>query len=132
VSDKTNSGKTSILVFHAKDATSVAYKIQEALQKSGFQAVTLEAYASAQKAASLGDLYTAAVNNHEHVICVVSNGLFANCYMAYAIGRAFGQGKVISATNPKQNVILPTWYKSALNNPAKNFTEVIIFLKLAE
>ena len=126
------SDKAKVLVFHAKDALDVARKIQVALHESGITSITFDEYSSAQKSVSLGDRYTSAINDHQHVVCVVSDGLFANCYMAYAIGRAFGQGKVISATNPKQNVIMPTWYKSALKNTNKTLPEVILSFRLIQ
>jgi len=126
------SDKAKVLVFHAKDAEVIARKIQLALQKSGIQSTTLLEFSKGQKFVGLDDLYTSAIDTHQHVVCVVSQGLFANCYMANAIGRAFDQGKAISATNPKQNVIMPTWYKSALKNTNKTLPEVILSFRLIQ
>ncbi len=124
--------KVNVIVFHAKDSEEIARKIQLALQESGIQSTTLLEFSEGQKFGNLGDLYTLAIDTHRHVVCVVSQGLFANCNLAYAIGRAFGQGKVISAINPKIKVIMPTWYKSALKNTDKTLSEVILSFRLIQ
>lgn len=125
------SKKAKVLVFHAKDTSKDAFKIQKEILRQGFQSITLEEFRSVHKGTlSLGDLYNLAINSHDYVICLLSAGLFANCSLRFPIGLAFGQNKVISAMIPDSKVILPTWYSSALQGFDKNFDEVIFAIRL--
>lgn len=123
------SKQVKVLVFHAHDSIEDAYKINKVLQKNGFQSITLDEFRSTQKDLPLGEFYNLAINSHDHILCLISDGLFANCNMKFPIGLAFGQNKVISAMSPNAKVIIPTWYKFALKNLDKNLSQVIFAIQ---
>lgn len=119
----------SVLIFHAPDGLKEAVKIQDFLATSGFQATTLSDFKVAQdQHLSAGEIFTLAVNSFDVVLSLVTDGLFANCYMAFAIGIAMGQKKIISVSKPYSQVIVPTWYASAFRNYSANATTLLLTL----
>ena len=72
--------------------------------------------------------YQQVIEGFDKVIFVVSDGLFANCYMLFAAGTALGQNKAISVTHKDSKVIIPTAYAYAFRRFSTNLNEAIKIL----
>jgi len=101
----------TILVLYAQDSQKQAERFIENLTKRGFEVNTLiDLKLPIVSDLSTQALLSRAVNIHDLVIVLVSDGLFANCNFKSPILQAIKLGKCISAAPKNSNVIMPTWF----------------------
>lgn len=110
-----------ILVFHAPDGREDAGKVSSDLSKLGHEVTIL---ADLLPLKQNNGFYVEVLDRFDKVVFVISDGLFANCYMSFAAAFAIGQNKAISASRKDSTVLVPSIFTYAFRKTAASLREV--------
>ncbi len=121
--------RNKILVLHSSDSSARAETFKKWLESRDFSVSTVNDL-NKSESESVYRLLQRAIEEHDRVVILVSQSLFASCVLRFGVGYALGAGKkIISIVKDTDRVIMPSWYAN-LFVPLNSYDEGEIWSKL--